>query len=211
MDDKTELWNLYKQLKEEIIQSDTRNNLLLTIIISATGAILSLGFSQKGIERPWIILCGYVFLIPIYGILYGNRRNIWRISTYLRVFIEPKLKEIKWELRLDKLGKIEKMECKQLTSGIITNEFKLVTALSLIILIALFVSFVHQILYLSKIESFTFNFEFWNSLVSLLLGVILFSVFYKKSKKSEKDLRRTGQIEKCFYESWETIKHEEQN
>lgn len=203
------LMQLFTHLRTDIASVDSRNNQFLTLIVTATGIILTIGFNQGNPERPWIFLCVYVFLIPAYNILYGNRRHVWRISTYLRVFVEPNLAEVKWETRLDQLRKITKeIKYPKLSSGISFNEYRLVSGLSLIIFLALLVNYILIVPY-NKI--YLWDYRNIYSLLPVIIGFILFLWFYFKGNKITNDLQRNGLVEQLFYESWLRIKTQEES
>jgi len=106
MDEKNELWNQYQTLRDEIKGSDTLNFQIIGVIIAAVVAIIIEGFKQTNlVTKTLTFICVYLVTIPGFQILLGNRRGIWRISTYLRVFIEPKLDHVKWETRLSKFSR----------------------------------------------------------------------------------------------------------
>lgn len=102
MDEKlTQLQSEYERLREEIMQADSRNYQVLGIIVAGSAALLVAAFKQ-GTEGPSLVaLLGYAVTIPGYGMLCANRKRIWRVSTYMRVFLETELVFTQWETRLD--------------------------------------------------------------------------------------------------------------
>ncbi len=221
MDKKTQLWNLYKQLKDEITLSDSRNSQIKGLLITASGLILSLGFNQENPERPWIILGIFVVIVPLYGMLFGNRKNIWRISTYLRTFVEPELEEIKWESRLDTQRNIaSSKDRKNYSSEASAKEFDLVKYLSGIALLILTINFLYYLAiilqnnfttleYLKVENADSLNSNFLNSLITTIIGYWAYFKIVKRMGKESKDLERLGKIEKNYLESWIAIKDEE--
>ena len=95
------LWNQYQQLTDEIKSADTLNYQALGIVIAASVAIVNAAFTRSSPEERFILLLT-VFAVTIPGgfLLQVARRRIWRITTYLEIFIEPSLRPIKWQTRL---------------------------------------------------------------------------------------------------------------
>jgi uncharacterized membrane protein len=202
--DLVQLLKLNGQLKDEIIKVDQRNSQILALAVTASGAILTLGFNQIDQQRPWIFLCVYIFLIPTYNILKGNRRHIWRISTYQRVFVEPHLSGVKWETRLEKLPKFAgESYYKNLSSGSSTNEFRLISGVSFIVLIALLVNLVQVLISPEP------DYDLFNPIITFIIGVATFIYFYLTGRRSAKQLQRNGLIENFFYENWRMVRKKE--
>lgn len=92
MDETTQLWNAYSDLRSEIKAADSLNYQILGIMVAAVTALLAAGFKDiHHLNGLLIITCVYAITSPAYALLRGNRRRIWRISTYLRIFVEPKI------------------------------------------------------------------------------------------------------------------------
>jgi len=103
MDQDEQLWNQYVGLQEEIRKAGESNSQILGIVATVVSAILAAGISQSdAIAKFFTFLCIYIITFAGYRLLEGNRRRIWRSSTYIQVFLESELKHIKWETRLDK-------------------------------------------------------------------------------------------------------------
>lgn len=204
--DPAQLSSLFFKLKDEIISIDNRNSQLLALSVTASGTIFGFGFHQDNPQRPWVFLCVFIVLFPAYTILLGYRRHVWRISTYLRVFVEPYLSGIKWETRLDQQKKLA--GSKKLSSGITTNEFRLLNSLSIMVFLAISVNFI-QVIYSGK-NGISDPTPFLNYLSSIILGAILCLVFFFRSRKFAKSLQRNGEVEMSFYASWLKVKNKEE-
>jgi hypothetical protein len=204
MDEHTQLWNEYESLRNEIKDADSLNYQVLGIMVAAVAVLITTGIKTNGcwLESLLIILCVYVVTIPAYAIMKGNRRRIWRISTYLRVFIEPNL-FAKWETRLDIQRDKEKNDKKKqtaLSSLVSFNEYRIVilmnwsAALFAIIETMIRESMNHQVYYGIPILVILFN--------------LIFTIW---AYIEEKKLKRLGKVEKNFIKSWESVKHSTSN
>ena len=205
----TETWNLYKTLKDEILQYDLRNRNYITLAITAAGAILTLGFKSPNPERAIIILCIFAIILPIYRILCGNRKNILRVSTYLRVALEPQLPNVNWETDLYN-SSVNDLSKKENSSRIVFNEYRLILFLCIIISNALLMNCIQLIskspvnfqeLIMSQLMTYN-NICYFFSFASFLFAfgiTIWFSIF---GQKMSKRLKRTGEIAKHFEKYW---------
>lgn len=217
MDKKTQLWNLYQQLKGEITLSDTRNNQIKNTLITASGVIITIGFHQENPERPWIILCVLILIIPLYGILFGNRKNIWRISTYLRTFIEPELEGVQWETHLDKQrNSTSNKSKKNYSSEASAKEYTLILYLSRIVFSLLVLNLLFFVIIDMSISYKVFIIKesadlikFVISALPLIISIIFNFTYISKIRKESKDLERLGSIETNFLNSWKEIEKEE--
>ena len=219
MENKTQLWNLHKQLKDEITLSDTRNNQIKVLLITASGAIFGLGLKQDYLERPLILLGVYLIVIPLNRILTGNRKDIWRISTYLRTFIEPKLDEVKWETRLYEQGnKAMPNERGIFLNEANSNEFDLVKNISLLTLGFIFINLLVLIGIYYNIDIFpdkelkdekSILLNISISAIAFVIGTIIHLTRIRKMGKESKGLERLGTYEEYYLKSWEKIKEEE--
>lgn len=108
-DKKDELFNEYKMLREEIMEADKLKYQMFGFVMTAVAAIIATGFSSPADPhlRATVFLVSYVFTIPAYQNSWINRRRVWRITTYMRVFLEPKFVHTNWETRLFKFEKLE--------------------------------------------------------------------------------------------------------
>ncbi len=202
MDKDTQLWQEYEFLHNEVLGADSLNFQVMGIIVGAVAALLTAGFKETDpTSRLFVFLCVYVVTIPGYRLLQGNRRRIWRISTYIRVFLEPQLEFIKWRTRLDRQRRQAKGEnAKQGLSSLVgTNEWFIISMMNILAAIAAVFGGLLQIGISDLIR---------------VGGAVIITAFnlwllYSTSHQ-EKDLRRMGRIESDYYKSWTDIRDEEQ-
>jgi hypothetical protein len=90
----------YNSLRAEIQAADSLNYQITFLTIGAVGAILSAASTQPIVTALFMCVLAYVVIFLSYGLLCGNRRRIWRIATYLEVFLEPELGGDGWEIRV---------------------------------------------------------------------------------------------------------------
>ncbi len=95
----------YQTLRDEAISHiETLNHYQLTTILAVVGFV--------GLDVLWIKSSPYLFLVPVLvvftnGINYANRSEaVRRIGTYIEVFIEPHVQNLKWQRRRYRLGAI---------------------------------------------------------------------------------------------------------
>ena len=200
MEKESQIWNEYHSLREEIRVADSLNCQIMGIIIGAVALILTTGVGQtKPSARVMAFLCSYVVTYPGYRLLQGNRRRIWRISTYIRTFLEPNLGFVKWETRLSKQREIstEPRRAQEFSTLISQSEWFIITLLNIVAGTA-------AIIYIWKLE-----YGLKAKIVSGLAIVGLNWYLWIKTSRQEKALRRLGDIEKEFIKSWELILKDE--
>jgi len=205
MDKETQLLKEYQNLRDEIRGADSLNYQILGIIVGAVAAILTTGFSQTDPNvRFLIFLCIYIVTIPGYRLLQGNRRRTWRISTYMRVFLEPELEFTNLETRLDAQRQKAKNEStRQFLSSLVgTNEWFIVSMMNLI---AGLTSLLHGLFQISvTIQNIPITYIRIGSAVSI---VMLNLWLLLSTSKQEKDLRRLGKVEQDYLMSWNELKN----
>jgi len=194
MDKDIQIWNQYEDLRKEIIKADSLNYQIIGIVVAGVAAIITASFSRNDfLERYIILLCVYLITFPGNLLLIGNRIRIWRIATYMRVFLEPELDYIKWESRLHKQAEIHQKDF-IISSYVIDNEFLIITVLNC------FTGF----LSLFAVYQLTYSFNIKIVLTLIIISTnLLISIYTKKKKQA---LKRYGEIEKNFYRSWEEIR-----
>ena len=101
MDENSGSMKLYDLLTQEIQSAENQTYQIVSIGIGALAAILAAGFNQSNhVLRFFMFLTAYLIIIPMIRLLKGNRSRIWRIATYMQVFLEPALSGIKWQTHL---------------------------------------------------------------------------------------------------------------
>ncbi len=89
----------YLMLREEIMYYYKVIHSARNILYASLGAILTFAISKN---EPLLCLIPYCVIIPIYIITIDYQYGMWRMGTYLLVFLEGK--EFNWERRLHKLN-----------------------------------------------------------------------------------------------------------
>jgi hypothetical protein len=199
MDKETQLWNEYQNLRSEILQANNLNYQILAGVIAVTGAILVAGFNNHNSPQQFFIfLCIYAVTFPAYRLLCGNHRRIWRISTYICVFLEPEFDFINWETRLDKARQLANSNPNTLSSNLLKNEFLVIFLLNSVAGISAIIALkVHQPV---------------GILFIIALNVFLTSYMILEEKKLRRvgdEKQRSGNLGKVrrdFMESWEKVK-----
>lgn len=194
MEKEIQIWNEYHGLREEIRLADSLNYQIMGIIIGAVALILTTGVGQaKPSASVVAFLCSYVVTYPGYRLLQGNRRRIWRISTYMRTFLEPNLASVKWETRLSKQSKIS-TQPQGLSTLVGQNEWFIITLLNIV------AGFAAMVYILIKLK-----YDPWIKVFSSLLVILLNSIVVIKTSRDEKALRRLGKVEDEFIKSWRLV------
>lgn len=86
----------YDILRHEIDEKLAMHNTLLTFTITSTIVILTVAVSE---EEPILYLFPFCIIIPMAGRIAHYQKTTAKLSAYMIAFLEPKLKDIKWESR----------------------------------------------------------------------------------------------------------------
>ncbi len=197
-----QLWGEYQSLREEIRGADTVNFQVLGILVGAAALILTAGFGQpKPTSRLLMFLCIFAVTIPVQRFLEGNRRRVWRISTYMRVFLEGGLQHVHWETRLaaQHVKAQERKEAKKLSSWISTNEAHVILTLE-------------GIAVLAALSTLSARQETDLSL-NVLGGAAVFLLFVARLwmvTRVEQALGRGGEVESLYLKSWKELQQLEE-
>lgn len=129
VDEKQLLWNQYQQLSDEIKAADALNYQIVGVVVAACVALLNAAFSsnKSSEDRCWIMLTVYAVTIPRRFLLEVARTRIWRVASYLEVFVEPDLQPNKWQTRLNRRPGMQ-----HLRTDIIRTEFWLISGLDIV-------------------------------------------------------------------------------
>jgi hypothetical protein len=198
MDKQTQLWNEYQNLRSEMAQADTLNYQTMGGVVAVSGGILTAGFNQVDPSlKVFIFLCIYSITVPGYRLLQGNRRRIWRISSYIRTFLEPHFEFIQWETRLDKSRRLKPTSRQDLSSLVGTNEWFIITLLDVIAGLGAVTALI-QLYGTSQSQ--------W--CIAGIVAIVLSNIFwFFNTLKQETKLRRLGSVEQSFLDSWESLKN----
>lgn len=210
-----QLWKEYAMLREEIKSADTLKYQITGIAVGAVGAILVASFNQSNLlVRSLVASCAYIVTIPAYEMLVGNMRRTWRITTYMRVFLEAEeaLSYIRWETRMSaQRGKADRTAQSSFSSLSGRNEWLLITLLNSIAAIIALVSLglyaweYRKAWLVAGKTYFPMELYFSYFLVAVLLVLSIYLNIH--NHRQEQDVRRGGKVEKHFYKSWLDIKN----
>ena len=81
-------------LRQEIDKKISLQNNLLAFMITATLTVLTIAVKY---ENPLLYLFPFFIIIPVTNRIAYYRKAIAKISSYMIVFLEPKLDGISWE------------------------------------------------------------------------------------------------------------------
>jgi hypothetical protein len=202
MDEITQLWNEYNSLREESKTADSLNYQILGIMVAAVALILTHAFSAGSWwYKLMTVLCVYIVTIPAYRLLVGNRRRIWRISTYLRVIIEPRI-IAKWESRLKWQRDNEKEPAaaeSDYSSHVIDNEWFIVNLVNWSAAVAAIIVTVNKDNRDLRVS------------VGIAVALAIFNVWLAwKTLKLRTSHGRGKNVEEGFAESWRNIRDRKQ-
>lgn len=94
----------YQTLRAEILQADAENYRVLGLGFAGVIACLWAGLRvESDLLGATIAFGAGVCTLALRFMLEAGRRRIWRISTYLRVCLEPATPALRWESRLSRL------------------------------------------------------------------------------------------------------------
>jgi hypothetical protein len=200
MDELSQLHSEYQRLRDEIMQADSRNYQVLGIMVAGAVALLAAALPKGGGGPSPSVLLVYALTIPGYRMLCVNRRRIWRISTYMRVFLEKKLTFTQWETRLDAqrrhtLGATHN----RLSSLAHTTEWLVVVVINL----------ATAVCGGWAIVDLTRGFRCW-SITGLSVLILANFGLVVWMGASELKLRRLGKIESSYLAAWRELEKAEQ-
>jgi hypothetical protein len=87
----------------KIKDTDTLNYQIMGVMIAAIVALVNAAFGKiSSDDRCWILLSVYAVTVPGRFLIEVARARIWRIASYLEIFLEPEMPLVKWQQRLNK-------------------------------------------------------------------------------------------------------------
>lgn len=127
----------------------------------------------------------------------ANRRRIWRITTYMVVFLEPHLTHVNWESDLQKQRrKAEKKGVTNTISSLVgSNEVIIVQLIYVLIAFTVFI----QIL-------LNFNDHTIYKVIALIVTVVGTFIVSSITHAAQRPLRRDGEVERSYLEEWIELK-----
>jgi hypothetical protein len=190
------LYRQYESLRNEIFLASSENFKLTTWMVGIIGAVM-----YFCIEKSFAFGLFSVFCITYIGyeMCVGNRRRIWRIATYIRVYMEPQLKddEIQWETRLHEFCE-KKSKTTFFNSNIIRHEFWWFNILNFLTVIVCG--------YIKLNENYEL-YSYWNAFkhnefvaVLILAFSFLIYTYYKQLKTN-----RHGEVYEQMFATWKKM------
>jgi hypothetical protein len=202
MESQAQLWNQYHSLREEIRGADSLNSQIMGIVVGAVAVLLTTAIKEnEPLVRSLVFMCVYVVTVPGYRLLRGNRLRIWRISTYLRVFIEPELDFVKWETRLTSQREdpdLDPRERDGFSTLVSASEWAIISLVNTLAALGAILSLLYK-------PDATLNEKIGG--VAVVVTINLSVMFW--TLRQERALRRQGDVEKRFLRSWQKLRTKE--
>jgi len=127
----------YDQLRTEIIHNSTLTTQITAGILTLGAALMAIAFSEiiTNLAAKGFLLLVLIPLIAAIGMwqTLDRSRSTYVIASYLRIFIEPLLKNVRWETRLHEFRKHSKGINPSSQLGEFTN-YQLLTYLFLLLI-----------------------------------------------------------------------------
>jgi hypothetical protein len=241
--DQEQLLRQYEILRDELVIADAQNYKVTAGVFTACSVILLTGFQQldkigDNFIQYWLCLAIFgasiAVSIPGYRILIGNRKRVWRIATYMEIFLEPFLSQVKWETRVQKLRDVEKADTVSKFTGaknrsskpfgigiltssdIIANEILLMAFFGIIACIGLIISILGICEWIAVAASSSkpdlpanLNIKDARLWIILILSLILGLTIINKARKDIKSESRTGITREKMRDYWQSVKDAE--
>lgn len=194
----TQVWNIYQSLRGEVTYANAFNYKIISILVPAVTIILSLGYKLNNINSQIpIFLSAFFIAYSCSRLMQANRRRIWRITTYMVVFLEPHLTHVNWESDLQKQRR--KAEKKGVTNAISSlvgsNEVIIVQLIYVLIAFTVFI----QIL-------LNFNGHTVYKVIALIVTVVGTFIVSSITYAAQRPLGRDGKVERSYLEEWIELK-----
>lgn len=205
----------YKSLRNEIAHNDTSGLQLFAASLIIVAAIM--GFALKGSASPLLKIGSFCAIVGIVCIIIRQTidriRMTFIIAAYLRYFVEPKLKDVKWETRLNVFRKIAPKIAFDRQNNMLTI-YKYMGSLNMILAITYFLQL------LNTFQEKSFNISLGNksyfslsNLYIALLGILfsLLLLIYTWIDTSKKMKRYITKNEKFVEHQWIEVARHLQN
>jgi hypothetical protein len=202
MESNGELLKVYELLTQEIQTAEAQTYQLVSIGAGAVAAILAAGFNQQDdVLRLFMFLTPYLIIFPVIRLLSGNRSRIWRIATYMQVYLESELPSVKWQTHLAALAMKRRP-----STFIIPSQMLVLRFATLAVALAIFGN-------LCKIEHWnpasfiphSGSFK-WTALAVAVAVVLINIQIVRYQTKVERDLRRDGAKHREWLRGWEELR-----
>jgi hypothetical protein len=194
---------LYDLLTQELRDAENQIYQIVNVGSGAIAAILAAGFNQSNaVLRLFMFLTSYLIIFPMIRLIRGNRAQIWRITTYMRTYLEPELPGIKWQTDLA-LSHNQKLK----SSSITLSQMLVVQLATVVVGIATLIDLCLVANW--RIKSLipcppAFNLLATTTLAAFV-AVNVYLVMYER--KTEKEAHRGEDIEKDYLRAWEALQN----
>ncbi len=185
----------YKMLRTEIESIWGQAYQTLNFLLAFVGLVLSATLSKEMSKVERILMLVGISLVTLggYSLVRVHASRVWRVTTYMRQALEPKLAGIAWESRLEFRDRVSRKRERSLFSGhtLILHTINL--------LISGYILF--QALPAEWLQNALHN--PWSPVLRYLPALVPFSVFVFGLLRLGSVLRRHGKIELKQLEAWE--------
>jgi hypothetical protein len=196
VDKSTQAWNLYNILTDEIRSADAESYQVVTFGVGAIVALLAAGFKTAVEGRLPLFAASYVVIFYGMRLLGSNRRRIWRISTYARVFLEPELEKVQWQTHLAMHGEMSRERKSGLhSSRVFTNQLLMFGVASVVVAVLLSIT-VAQLVGWPAINKFVAQIV----LAFPGVGMPIYAMYL------DRKMRRGGDVETKFLSGWKDVR-----
>ncbi len=198
----------YKSLRDEIAHNDVSGIQLFAGSLIIVAAIT--GFAFKAEASPLLRIGSFCAIVGIICVIIRQTidriRMTFIIAAYLRYFVEPKLKDVKWETRLNCLRKIAPKIAFDRQNNMLTI-YKYMGSLYMTLAVGYFFKFINvlntkvPISFNGKIY-FSFNIYLYIALLGVLISLSLFTYtwIYTSNKMKNYITRNEEHVENQWKE-----------
>lgn len=232
------LLRLHDSLRAEINRADVANYQIIGSVVAASVVIF--GFSLQRFVNinsnitnnsnaivtelynfPLIMLFPYlIFFItfPANSIMIQSQRSVWRLTTYIRVFIEPYLKNVSWEAHLAHHDDIQKnsnigfINSKRL---VFRDTFRWLESAAWIFALLLAIMVLSSD-FLNNVNSSNNETLLVGILLIIASSIIVYPIYFyqyyiRRGVASRTDLDRNGKVERNSLVGWILVKVNDDN
>ena len=202
MDHAAQPLKLYELLTQEIQAAESQTYQVVSVGAGAIAAILAAGFNQRDhVLRLFMFLTSYLIIFPMVRLLSGNRSRIWRIATYMRVYLEPELPGVQWQTHLARSAALRPG-----STFIIGSQMMIVQLATAVVGAVVFI----DLCILAKWTGASFlpgmgSFDGFAATAAGAAAVANGAVLWYEAR-IERNSRRGGPVERSWLQSWEGLR-----
>lgn len=200
----------YRLLRAELIAYENSRVTAVSIAATGTGIVLSIAAAQDDpFRRGSVALLALAVIWPPMFLIASRMRGVARITSYMRVFIEPNSKDYSWETRLVEMRR--KSPKQDLIQGMLYRPRSDVGGwggsrdIGVLLVIALIACALAMLSYLQAIVNQSDNVAWYGLGVALLLA--LFTTFFGPKIAGMTPL---STMQDKFVLEWESVMKAEQ-